>query len=326
MSGIWVVVESNNGAVKNVAIEMLAAAGQLSAQGMGEVAAYVCGTGCAESAAKLAEYGAQRVVTLEGASDKGATPDELVDALVSQAQAGEPAAILFAEGALGRELSPQIAQALDTGLVSDVIGLEAAESPVFVRLPYSGKVVERVAFEPGVAPLIATVRASAFAALEPTPGATAPVEALPLNALAARRVILDVVRSSSTRVDLAEADVVVSGGRGVKGPEGFKLLEELADVLGAAVGASRPAVDEGWIDIQYQVGQTGKIVAPQLYIACGISGSIQHLAGMSSSKCIVAINKDPEAEIFAVADYGIVADLFTVVPLLTQELKVQLNA
>ena len=317
MSGIWVVVESNNGAVKNVAIEMLAAAGQLSAQGMGEVAAYVCGTGCADSAAKLAEYGAQRVVTLEGASDKGATPDELVDALVSQAQANEPAAILFAEGALGRELSPQIAQALDTGLVSDVVDLEAAESPVFVRLPYSGKVVERVAFEPGAAPLIATVRASAFAALEPTPGATAPVEALPLNAQAARRVI---------RVDLAEADVVVSGGRGVKGPEGFKLLEELADVLGAAVGASRPAVDEGWIDIQYQVGQTGKIVAPQLYIACGISGSIQHLAGMSSSKCIVAINKDPEAEIFAVADYGIVADLFTVVPLLTQELKAQLDA
>lgn len=326
MSGIWVVVESNNGAVKNVAIEMLAAAGQLSAQGMGEVTAYVCGIGCAESAVKLAEYGAQRVVTLEGASDKGATPEELVDALVNQARAGEPAAILFAEGALGRELSPQIAQALDTGLVSDVVDLEAAEAPVFVRLPYSGKVVERVAFEPGVAPIIATVRASAFAASEPTPGAQAPVEALPLNAQAARRVILDVVRSSSSRVDLAEADVVVSGGRGVKGPEGFKLLEELADVLGAAVGASRPAVDEGWIDIQYQVGQTGKIVAPQLYIACGISGSIQHLAGMSSSKCVVAINKDPEAEIFSVADYGIVADLFAVVPLLTQEIKAQLGA
>ena len=326
MSGIWVVIESNNGAVKNVAAEMLAAAGKLSAQGLGEVAAYVCGTGCADCAAKLAEHGAQRVVTLEGASANGATPDELVDTLVKQAQANEPAAILLADGALGRELSSQIAEALGTGLVCDVVDLEEGESPIFVRAPYSGKVTERVQFESGVAPVVATIRPSAFAASEPAAGATAPVEALPLSAEAARRVILDVVRSNSTRVDLAEAEIVVSGGRGVKGPEGFKLLEELADVLGAAVGASRPAVDEGWIDIQYQVGQTGKIVSPQLYIACGISGSIQHLAGMSSSKCIVAINKDPEAEIFSVADYGIVADLFTVVPLLTQELKAQLGA
>lgn len=324
MSGIWVMVESTAGAVRNVAFEMLAAARTLAPQD--ELSALVCGTDCAESAAALAEHGAQRVLVFEGASDKGITGDELASALAAMAQEQQPAAILFAEGSLGRELAPQLAEALASGFVSDVVDIETGEEPVFERLPYSGKVVERVSFCPGSRPLIATLRPSAFATAEPVPGAKAPVELIPVNPQAARRVVCDIVRATSSRVDLAEADIVVSGGRGVRGPEGFKVLEELADVLGAAVGASRPAVDEGWIDAQYQVGQTGKVVAPQLYIACGISGSIQHLAGMSGSKCIVAINKDPEAEIFSVADYGIVADLFSAVPLLAQELRSQMGA
>lgn len=324
MAGIWVMVESSAGAVRSVAFEMLAAAHSMSAQD--EVAAVVCGTGCEQCAGTLAERGAQRVLVLEGASDTGATGDELLDALTAMVAEQQPSALFFAEGALGREVAPQLAEKLGSGLVSDVVSIEAGEEPVFERLPYSGKVIERVAFAPGASPLIATIRPSAFAAAEPSPGAQAPVELVPTNPQAARRLVCDVVRAASERVDLAEADIVVSGGRGAKGPEGFKLLEELADVLGAAVGASRPAVDEGWVDAQYQVGQTGKVVAPQLYIACGISGSIQHLAGMSGSKCIVAINKDPEAEIFSVADYGIVADLFTAVPLLAQELKAQMGA
>ncbi|MBC7335306.1 MAG: electron transfer flavoprotein subunit alpha/FixB family protein, partial [Clostridia bacterium] len=190
----------------------------------------------------------------------------------------------------------------------------------FERPIYAGKAITKV--EVAGPPVLATMRPNVLGIAPVTPRTPEVVaHSVQLDPASLRQLVKEVVRKTAGRVELTEADIIVAGGRGMKGPENFKLLEDLADVLGAAVGASRAAVDAGWRDHDDQVGQTGKTVSPTLYIACGISGAIQHLAGMSSSKFIVAINKDPEANIFKVADYGIVGDLFKVVPLLTEEFK-----
>ncbi|MDO4290540.1 MAG: electron transfer flavoprotein subunit alpha/FixB family protein [Eggerthellaceae bacterium] len=327
MAGIWVGAAVDGGSVRNVALEMTAAARVLADACGQEAVAVLWGTAAAEAARQVASYGADRVVVLELSGDESARLPELGEALAQLVAENGPRVLLLADGATSRALSPALAERAGAALVNDVVGIaldEQGATPVFTRLPYSGKVVERVQATDAAALVVATVRPKALEAGDPDPSRTAPVEVRPASPVAAARVVREVVRAASERVDLAEADVVVAGGRGMKSAEGFKVLEGLADVLGAAIGASRPAVDEGWIDAQYQVGQTGRTVAPSLYIACGISGSIQHAAGMAASKCVVAVNKDPEAEIFALADYGIVADLFEVVPLLTQELRAAL--
>ena len=326
MLGVWVGLETNNGELRSVAFEMLTAARRLADASGAQVCALVWGEGAQDSAKALGECGADSVVVVELSGDASARPAEVSAALAQLAAEQNPSVLLLADGAFSRSVAPALAQKLSASFVADVIDVAFDGKPVFTRLPYSGKVIERVAPTDASALTIASIRPKAFEAAQPEEGRTSGVSTFAASPVAAARVLQDVVRAVSERVDLSEADVVVSGGRGLKGPEGFKVLEELADVLGAAIGASRPAIDEGWIDAQYQVGQTGKTVAPSLYIACGISGSIQHMAGISASKYIVAINKDPEAEIFAQADYGIVADLFEAVPLLTQQMRDMLQA
>lgn len=326
MSGIWVCIEAGNGELRGVAYEMITAARTLADAAGQQVSALVWGEGAKDNADKLGACGADSVVVIETAGDEAGRPAEVSGAVAQLAQEQSPSVVMFADGAFARFVAPALAQKLNAAYVGDVVDVAFDGAPVFTRLPYSGKVIEQVRPSGAATTAIATIRPKAFEAAEPQEGRTAGVSTFSATPEAAARVLCDVIRSVSERVDLSEADIVVSGGRGVKGAEGFKVLEELADVLGAAVGASRPAIDEGWIDAQYQVGQTGKTVAPSLYIACGISGSIQHMAGISASKYIVAINKDSEAEIFAQADYGIVADLFEAVPLLTQQLRDMLQA
>ena len=326
MSGIWVCIEAGNGELRGVAYEMITAARTLADACSQQVGALVWGEGAKDNADKLGACGADSVIVIETAGDEAGRPAEVSGAVAQLAQEQSPSVVMFADGAFARSVAPALAQKLNAAYVGDVVDVAFDGAPVFTRLSYSGKVIEQVRPASAAATVIATIRPKAFQAAEPQDGRTAGVSTFAATPEASARVLCDVIRSVSERVDLSEADIVVSGGRGVKGAEGFKILEELADVLGAAVGASRPAIDEGWIDAQYQVGQTGKTVAPSLYIACGISGSIQHMAGISASKYIIAINKDPEAEIFAQADYGIVADLFEAVPLLTQQLRDMLQA
>jgi electron transfer flavoprotein alpha subunit len=229
---------------------------------------------------------------------------------------------LLANTALAKDLSPRLAQRLKIGLVSDVTQIDPIEdgSLEYVRPVFGGKAFERVRVRTPSA--IATLRGNAFAPFGPDEDRIAEIIAAPFQDVEAPKAkLLETIAKGDDTVDLVEADVVVSGGYGLGGPEGFEFLKPLAKALNAAHGASRATVNAGWIDASQQVGQTGKTVCPGLYVACGISGQIQHLAGMSSSKCIVAINKDPQAPIFKVAHYGIVGDLFQIVPALTEEIR-----
>lgn len=287
-----------------------------------ELDVIVFGSGIGEDVQRFAEYGADAIILLDDPALAGYTTDAYANALTRLAQDEKPSAILFSNMAVGADLAPVLAQRLDTGLVTDVIAISSVDDVVFTRETYSGSILEDLVFEETSRPMIATIRPKVMEAPLPSLGRTVPMVSKSLDGFGdVRQIVQEVVRRVSGRVELTEADLIVAGGRGVGGADGLKIIEELADVLGGAVGVSRPVVDEGWADMQLQVGQTGRKVAPRLYIACGISGAIQHVAGMSASKCVVAINKDPDADIFKVADYGIVADLFEAVPLMTAEFR-----
>lgn len=315
---VIVLGECRDGALRNVTFEAIAT-GKTIAEG-GEVIAVLIGEGVADYAGELIHYGADKVLTAEDPLLKNYTSDGFVQAFMPILEKEEPDAIIAGHTSVGKDFTPKVAARLGTGLISDAIDVSVTGgNVVFTRPIYSGKAFERIVSDDDT--IFATIRPNNIAPLAKDESRTGQVESVPVKVTDIRTIIRDVVKKTSEGVDLSEAKIIVAGGRGVKSEDGFKPLKELADVLGGAVGASRGACDADYCDYSLQIGQTGKVVTPDLYIACGISGAIQHLAGMSNSKIIVAINKDPEADIFKVADYGIVGDLFEIVPLLTEEFK-----
>ena len=289
---VLVVAETRDGNLRNVSFEALAE--------------------------QLAHYGADQIDLLTNEELNEYTTDAFTQALTQVINVEKPDAVLLGHTAIGRDLAPRVAARLGLGLISDCTDVEVKGDEVaFVRPIYAGKAFQTKKVSEGM--IFATIRPNNIEKGEPDTNRSAEISNVDVDITDIRTIIKDVVKKTTGTIDLTEAKIIISGGRGVKSAEGFKPLSELAEVLGAAVGASRAACDAGYCDYSMQIGQTGKVVTPDLYIACGISGAVQHLAGMSNSKIIVAINKDPEAPIFKVADYGIVGDLFEVLPLLTEE-------
>lgn len=302
--------------LRNVSLEALSAAKSFA----NEIVGVLVGKDVKRFSEELIQHGADRVVVAEHPNLATFTPEGYKQALLQVIEQENPDGVVLGHTSIGRDVAPRVAAKLQAGLVSDVTKIEVADGEVqFTRPIYAGKAFEKRVVREGLT--LVTIRPNNFAVLEKDTAKSGEVESVAVEITDLQTIIKDVVRKTSGKVDLSEAKIVVSGGRGVKSAEGFKVIEELADVLGGAVGASRGACDAGFCDYALQIGQTGKVVTPDLYIAVGISGAIQHVAGMSNSKVIVAINKDPEAQIFNIADYGIVGDLFEVVPLLIEEFK-----
>jgi len=321
--GIWVFAEVKDGNIRKIGFELLSQ-GKKMAEKLGEeLVAVLLGSGVEGLTGRLAEY-ADKVYWADDPALSRYTTDAYATVLTNLLKEHQPSIFLCGATIMGKDLSPRVATRLQTGLATDCTALSIGENGFLVakRPVYAGKAYIEVVC-PTSRPQMASVRPNVLEMLPPVgakKGEVIKVEAK-IEATSLRTAVVEVVKAAGAKVDLTEANIIVSGGRGMKGPENFKVLEELAAVLNATVGASRAAVDSGWREHGDQVGQTGKVVTPNLYIACGISGAIQHLAGMGSSKVIVAINKDPDAPIFQKADYGIVEDLFKVVPVLTEEFK-----
>ncbi len=320
-AGILAFVEQRQGILKKSSLETLAA-GRKLADELGEILTALCiETG--QASPQLAHYGAAKVVLAQHELLRSYSAEGFASALTQAAVKLQPRIILASATSMGRDFLPRVAARLRVGLAQDCTEARvvAGKQLECVRPIYAGKAFARVRLL--LTPAMATFRPNVFSLDSPDTSRTAPVETFTpvLSPTEIRARCTGIQASAGQKVELTEASIIVSGGRGMKGPENFPIVQALADALGGALGASRAAVDAGWIDHQHQVGQTGKTVSPTLYIACGISGAVQHLAGMSSSKYVVAINKDPEAPIFKLADYGIVGDLFAIVPALTEEVK-----
>ncbi len=314
MSEVLVVVEHADGSVKKVTSELLTLA-----RTMGEPSAVWIGPGYSDAAAAvLGEFGAAKVYVADGAQYIDHPVAPRAEVLASLVADQSPSAVIIASSADGKETAGRLAIKINSGVITDAIGISA--EGIATQSVFGGSTVVHSKVTKGIP--IFTVRPNST---PPVPAAVTTTRvdvSVPISEVAMKaKVTGRTVAQKDGRPDLSEAAIVVSGGRGVGAPEGFAVIEALADSLGAAVGASRAATDAGWYPHQYQVGQTGKTVSPQLYMANGISGAIQHRAGMQTSKTIVVVNKDPEAPLFELADFGVVGDLFKVVPQLTEEIK-----
>ena len=323
MANVLAIAEQRDGALKPVSNEVVTAARKVADGIGGEVEALIVGgSGAGEMAKPLGTYGADRIVAMEHDDLSDYNPEGYAAIIAERANAGDYYAILFPATSAGRDLAPRVAAKLDVPLATEITALSMDGDEMVVTRPlYSGKVFAELTLD--AAPRIVSLRGNVFRPEESPRDAAVEVVDAAVDADSWRVNVREVETGGGDRPDVGEAPKVVSGGRGLKGPENWELLEELADAIGDGVGlgASRAVVDAGWRPHAEQVGQTGKIVAPQLYFAIGISGAIQHLAGMRTAGTIVAINKDPDAPIFKVADYGIVGDAFEVVPALTEEIR-----
>jgi len=322
---ILVFIEQRDGKVRAVSREALGEAVRLAGSLGGPVVG-VCAAAADPGLAALGEAGASEILLASHEAFSRYEPAGIVQAVAAAVEKVKPAAVLFPASAMGRDLAPRVAARLGVGLAADCTALAVEGGRLIASRPvYAGKALQRVAFTSS--PALVSLRPKIFAPAPAHNGGTLVVTPLPVevDAAAARSRVREVKATSAGKVDLTEAEIIVSGGRGLRGPEHFDIIEALAASLGATVGASRAVVDAGWRSHGDQVGQTGKTVSPKLYVAVAISGAIQHLAGMSSSRCIVAINKDPDAPIFKVADFGVVGDAFEVVPALTEAIQ-KLNA
>ncbi len=316
MPGTFLIAEHKDGHLKRVTLEILS---ELVKQGNTPTVLLLGPSGTGDLASELGKHGATKVVHLESEELKSYTTEGYANAVHGYLSSQNPSVVLTGATAHGKDFLPRVAAKFGVGIATDCTELKVSGDKLTVRRPiYAGKCSKTVEFLK--TPAVASVRPNVLP-VGAGSGSSPQVEKVAAQVGQIRAKVVEVRGSQVKKVELTEADIIISGGRSMKNAENFKILHECAATIGAAVGASRAAVDAGYAPHDMQVGQTGKTVSPKLYIACGISGAIQHLAGMRTSKVIVAINKDPDAPIFQKADYGIVGDLFEVVPLLTQELK-----
>jgi electron transfer flavoprotein alpha subunit len=326
MPGIWIIAEHKEGKFKKITYELLSLGKKLKEKNSEELCALLIGSDVENLANQLGPYGAEKVFVIEDEILKDYTNESYTQAITGLAKTQNPSILLGGATARGKDLLPRVAASLGTGLASDCVNVDIEGNGLLkiIRPIYAGKVLMEVTI-PDSKPQMASLRPNVMEVLPKDDSKKAEIiKSRPeLKKEDLKSVLKEILKGETKKIDITEANIIVSGGRGMKDKENFKILEELTDAFGegTAVGASRAAVDSGFAPHDIQVGQTGKVVNPTLYIACGISGSIQHLAGMATSKYIVAINKDPEAPIFQKADYGIVGDLFEVVPILTQEVR-----